>query len=424
MAQRPAAPTLSATPDPRAVRIDFAVPDGHIHAAVHLHEAGGATHMYDAATGTILPADEKGQVIILNAGGAGRSFPLVAKGLGGGTFTATVQFRRAYDFDWGPTSPRSAPLVRALPPAPGAPILEPVSDTKILVHFAVPQGCSSAAVGFYEDGSTPGRTVDPYTCKLRESGETGPSFAVTGDKIIDVEGLSIDISYTVKVNGHNGIGWGPWSPPSKPLKLADHRPPAPGAPVLERISADSVRVFCRLSPKCTHADVLFKDVDTGVELSVDAQSGNKLREPDEGVPPPRGDCYKGVVVSGLSPDTEYEVYCQQNSNFGWSSLSPHARLPPALGGDDAPVVVPAGGGVPAAPAAPPPAIGRKRAVDADDTDDDAPPPASRPVKKEKKNGYAVDGFVVDTDEEEALAAEQPAKRRKETPPWDWTTAPL
>jgi hypothetical protein len=424
MAQRPAAPTLSATPDPRAVRIDFAVPDGHIHAAVHLHEAGGATHMYDAATGTILPADEKGQVIILNAGGAGRSFPLVAKGLGGGTFTATVQFRRAYDFDWGPTSPRSAPLVRALPPAPGAPILEPVSDTKILVHFAVPQGCSSAAVGFYEDGSTPGRTVDPYTCKLRESGETGPSFAVTGDKIIDVEGLSIDISYTVKVNGHNGIGWGPWSPPSKPLKLADHRPPAPGAPVLERISADSVRVFCRLSPKCTHADVLFKDVDTGVELSVDAQSGNKLREPDEGVPPPRGDCYKGIVVSGLSPDTEYEVYCQQNSNFGWSSLSPHARLPPALGGDDAPVVVPAGGGVPAAPAAPPPAIGRKRAVDADDTDDDAPPPASRPVKKEKKNGYAVDGFVVDTDEEEALAAEQPAKRRKETPPWDWTTAPL
>ena len=36
----------------------------------------------------------------------------------------------------------------------------------------------------------------------------------------------------------------------------------------------------------------------------------------------------------------------------------------------------------------------------------------------------MDGFVVDTDEEEALAAEQPAKRRKETPPWDWTTAPL
>ena len=45
MAQRPAAPTLSATPDPRAVRIDFAVPNGEIHAAVHLYDAGGALQM-------------------------------------------------------------------------------------------------------------------------------------------------------------------------------------------------------------------------------------------------------------------------------------------------------------------------------------------------------------------------------------------
>ena len=46
MAQRPAAPTLSATPNPQAVCIDFTVPtDGEIHVAVHLHEAGGATRM-------------------------------------------------------------------------------------------------------------------------------------------------------------------------------------------------------------------------------------------------------------------------------------------------------------------------------------------------------------------------------------------
>ena len=48
MAQRPAAPTLSATPNPQAVCIDFTVPtDGEIHVAVHLHEAGGARRMYD-----------------------------------------------------------------------------------------------------------------------------------------------------------------------------------------------------------------------------------------------------------------------------------------------------------------------------------------------------------------------------------------
>ena len=482
MAQRPAAPTLSAAPNPQAVRIDFAVPNGEIHAAVHLHEAGGATRMYDAATGTILPAGETGQVIVFEAGGGRLGF--VARGLGGGTFAATVRFRRPCDFDWGPTSPRSAPLVRAPPPpAPGAPILEPVSDTKILVHFAVPQGCSSAAVEFYEDESSSGRSVDPQTRTLRELDGTGPPFAVTGDRIVLVEGLSSEISYSVKVYGHNGIGWGPCSPASKPLKLADHQPPAPGAPVLERISADSVRVFCRLSPKCTHADVLFEDMDSGVELSVDAESGNKLRESGEGVPPPRGDCYKGIVVPGLSPGTEYEVYCKQCSDFGWSDNSPYARfrMPPDSGGDDAPDEDEAGAApaaiarhlppvatwparsprpeaddaaaapVPAPPPppdtapAPAPADGRKQAENADETDDDAPPPALRPVKKEKRktaHGYdCTDGFCVDGDEDEPArgartstedifgepdsdegdqddAAEQAAKRRKESPRWD------
>ena len=438
MARQPAAPTLSATPNPQAVRIDFAVPNGEIHAAVHLHEAGGATRMYDAATGTILPADEKGQVIILNAGGAGRSFPIAAKGLGGGTFTATVCFRRAYDFDWGPTSPRSAPLVRALPPAPGAPMLEAVSDKEIGVHFAVPQGCSMASIIFYEDGATR-RFVDKTTHTLTAQGTTELVFPVTGDKSILVKGLSSEISYTVEVLAHNGIGWGPRSPASKPLKLADHQPPAPGAPVLERVSADSVRVFCRLSPECTHADIFFKAVTTGVELSVDEQSGNKLREPGEGFAPTRDDCYKGLVALGVSPDTEYEVWCKQCSDFGWSDPSPSAMLPVP----SRPAAPPAGGGVPVAPAVPPRPDGRKRAVDADDTDDDDPPPAPRPIKQEKRkmaHGYdCTDGFCVDGDEDEpargartstedifgepdsdegddGAAAEQPAKRRKESPP--------
>ena len=113
--------------------------------------------------------------------------------------------------------------------------------------------------------------------------------------------------------------------------------------------------------------------------------------------------------------------------------------------------MPAGGGVQAAPAAPAPADGRKRAVDADETDDDAPPPASRPIKKEKRknaHGYdCTDGFcVADGDEDEPArgartateaifgepdsdagdeddAAEQPAKRRKESPP-GWARPPL
>ena len=52
----PAAPTLTATDNPKEVRIEFDVPkDGETHAAVHLHEAGGATRMYDAASKKVLP---------------------------------------------------------------------------------------------------------------------------------------------------------------------------------------------------------------------------------------------------------------------------------------------------------------------------------------------------------------------------------
>ena len=56
MAQQPAAPTLKATPKPEEVRIDFDVPkDGEpTHAVVRLHEAGGATRMYDAASEKVL----------------------------------------------------------------------------------------------------------------------------------------------------------------------------------------------------------------------------------------------------------------------------------------------------------------------------------------------------------------------------------
>ena len=109
MAQQPAAPTLKATPTPEEVRIEFDVPkDGETHAAIHLHEAGGATRMYDAASKKVLPAGEKGRAVTLTL--PGQSQPparksLIATGLGVGTFTATVAFRRADDFDWGPTSP-------------------------------------------------------------------------------------------------------------------------------------------------------------------------------------------------------------------------------------------------------------------------------------------------------------------------------
>jgi len=332
--QQPAAPTLKSTTNGSLVRIEFDVPsNGETHAAVHLHEAGGATRMYDAASKKVLPAGEKGRAVTLKEpeeSGTPARKSLIATGLGHGTFEATVAFRRADDFDWGPTSPRSAPLVRAVPVACGAPLLEPVSSTEMRVHFAVPQGCASGDVCFYEDRASVGRRVACDTCTLMGKGDvTGNTFAMTGGKTIVVKRLSSQISYTVKVNGHNGIGWGPWSPPSKPMKLRDFLPPVPSAPVVDQISSDSARVFCAVLPTCTHATVTFVAVDTGIELAVDHGSGNKL------VPlgtagataSPRAACYKGFVVSGLSADTEYAVAYSQYGGFGWSpSYSPRTKI--------------------------------------------------------------------------------------------------
>ena len=334
MAQQPAAPTLKATPKPEEVRIDFDVPkDGEpTHAVVRLHEAGGATRMYDAASEKVLPAGEKGRAVTLKEPEESETparKSLIATGLEGGTFEATVAFRRADDVAWGPMSPRSAPLVRAVPLACGAPLIEPVSDTEIRVHFAVPKGCMFGDVVFYEDGASVGRHVAFDTCTLRQAGETGPTFGgMKRGKIIVVKGLSSTISYTVRVNGHNGIGWGPWSSPSKPMKLLDFSPPAPSAPVVDQIGADSARVFCALLPTCSHASIQFMAVGTGVQLVVDHRSGNKLVA--SGTPTattsPRAACYKGVVVPGLSADTEYEVNYSQKSGFGWSPFSPRTKI--------------------------------------------------------------------------------------------------
>ena len=330
MAQQPAAPTLSATGKLAEVRIDFDVPtDGEpTHAVVRLHEAGGATRMYDAASNKVLLAGEKGRAVTLKEPEESETparKSLIATGLGVGTYTATVAFHRADDFDWGPLSPRSAPLVRAVPLACGAPLLEPVSDTEIRVHFAVPQGCTAGSVRFFEDGASRGRQVAHGTCTLKKAGEPGPSFLTTGGKTIVVKGLSRKISYTVDVSAHNGIGWGPWSPLSKPTKLQDFLPPAPSAPAVDQITADSVRVFCALLPTCAHASISFLAVGTGVGLFVDHANGIKLL-PVCSAASSRAECYKGVVVPGLSADTEYEVaYCQRN-DFGWSRYSPRTKF--------------------------------------------------------------------------------------------------
>jgi hypothetical protein len=313
MAARPPPPTLSLRKSDTEAQIEFDVPAtwGRAYCAIHLITPSGDKHFYDANKGGLRPVGESGKAIPLQQR---RHMSLTLTGLEKGVaYAATVCFRAADDAGMGPESPPSDPLTRARPVACGAPTLEAVSDTKIRVRFAVPPDCKYASVRFYEDGAKHGRKVAQDTFTLRKVGESGPSLAVETSRSIVVKGLSPTVTYTAAVIAGNYVGFGPSSPASRPLKLADYSPPAPCVPALSKITSDAVRVRFSLSPDCDLAVVYFKN---GRSLQMESTYGDQ-----------------GFVVPGLLPDTEYEVCVSAHSKFGWSPDSPFVKFRTLKDGD-------------------------------------------------------------------------------------------
>ena len=334
MAARPAPPTLSLRQSDTEAQIEFDVPPPRRgYCAIHLITPSGDKHFYDANKGGLRPVGESGKAIPLQQR---RQMSLTLTGLEKGVaYAATVCFRAADDAGMGPESPPSDPLTRALPVACGAPTLEAVTDSQIRVFFAVPPDCTCAGVKFYEDGAKHGRvvasdTLTPGAGTLRKVGETGPSFAVRGtSRSILVKGLSPTVTYTAAVSACNYVGFGPSSPVSRPMKLADYRPPAPCVPALSKITSDAVRVRFSLSPHCNSAMVQFKS--HGVTRGVDGGNSNKLAPIGSILAGVLGD--QGFVVPGLLPDTEYEVRVSAHSKFGGSRCSPWVKFRTLKDGD-------------------------------------------------------------------------------------------
>ena len=329
MAARPPPPTLSLRKSDTEAQIEFEVPAtwGRAYCAIHLITPSGDKHFYDANKGGLRPVGESGKAIPIQQK---RHMSLTLTGLEKGVaYAATVCFRAADDAGMGPESPPSDPLTRALPVACGAPTLEAVSDTQIRVRFALPPDCKYASVRFYEDEAQHGRNVAQDTCTLRKVGERGPPFAVGQSGSIVVKGLSSRVTYRVAVVAGNYVGYGPSSPASRPMKLADYSPPAPCVPALSKITSDAVRVRFSLSPHCNSAMVQFKS--HGVTWGVDGGNSNKLAPIGSILAGVLGD--QGFVVPGLLPDTEYEVRVSAHSKFGWSPCSPWVKFRTLKDGD-------------------------------------------------------------------------------------------
>ena len=292
-------------------------------AAIHFYSSSGGKQFYDAKSGSILDCGKTAEVISLRRGTTHRDFE-VENLAGGVVYTASVAFRGANDFDWGAESPASTPIEIAPPPAPQAPRLVPVSKNSIEVNFATPPGCTSVNVIFW-DGESERQVMSNWKLGPNDCG--GSICDSLGPSIL-VKGLSFESTYEVALEAFDGC-WGPRGPWSKPLKFTDYAPEPPCEPVIDSITEDSVRVSFSLLQDCMHGGLsFFKGTK---KLGFDFSSGTligqaPLEKAFGNYMGPASDCKKGLVVSGLQPDTTYRVHCAAWNAFGWSGRSPESTF--------------------------------------------------------------------------------------------------
>ena len=312
----PAAPVLKL--EGSKVMVSFDVPAGASVAVVYFFSARGKA-FYDAESKSILERGRTGKVISLATKGAGRKSVKsksveVTNLTGGMAYTATVSFRGADDFDFGPTSPASDSLTLVPPIAPQAPRIEAHGSTSIRVTYVLPPDCVGADVIFH-DGRKELTVAPDLTLRHPEyggatCGKPGPSIVVTG--------LSDQLKYKVSLNAYDGFCWGPRGPWSKPLKIVENVPDPPTAPIVDKVTQNSFRLRLNLMPDCTHGGVYLS------HGSVQEQFCDKtLQLVAQGAIGPSAFKLKhGVVISGLQPDTLYHVYISAASAIGWSKTGP------------------------------------------------------------------------------------------------------
>ena len=279
MSAPPCAPNLLSANDGILVELAH-MPPLSSHAAIHVYKKDGATrtkHFFDAEKKELLPPGDVGTAVtigFMKPGAAGHRVWVPADSLPAGVpFTATAAYRTPAAFAFGPESPQSAPFVPLLPPTPCAPVVEPVRSQTVKVKFCAPPRCCFVACRFSCGGNSflalvkPDKIgLSPYKEPFGEEflarwqgfsqNRKGPgAWGDNGQGELEVYVHSNDMEYEVSIAAYNGVGgaFSPWSAPTK-IRILDHAPPTPCAPVLEEVTEDSVRLYATAPPG--HADAL------------------------------------------------------------------------------------------------------------------------------------------------------------------------
>ena len=210
-------------------------------------------------------------------------------------------------------------------PAPGAPIMEALSNSSVRVHFAAVPGDTHAVV--YIHVLFPGNrcstrfSVDGLSGKIVPFGQRACTFTCADGNCCVIVGLSSDSTCTATIRSRepNAVDWGPESPHSQPLSLcnASH---IPGAPVAGKHGEDAILIRWAV-PYGTTNVALFVWLDRDLNL-IDCTTGALMKFGTPGVtgwPVTLTQC----LMKGLS-DGKYKFMIACYNGVLWGACSPHS----------------------------------------------------------------------------------------------------
>ena len=306
-----------------SMHVAYTLPSDATHVTIRMRAVGKEWRVIDATTGqldevgTAFAASEDCTVSGLNAETAYEATVKTKGGAGWGSWSAVSKSLR---------------LASHRPLAAGVPKLVPMSEDSIEVQYAAMPGVTSVCAWMREVGKARWMQADATKGDTLVEPPAVDVYRPTA-KIV-VKGLTPGASYEAKISAHNKMGYGPHSPASPAVCIADHRPPAPGAPKLVPVSEDSIEVQYAAMPGVTSVCVWMREVGKAW-MQADATKGDTLVEP------PAVDVYgptAKIVVKGLTPGASYEAKISARNKMGYGR--PASPISPAITLEDtsAPVV--------------------------------------------------------------------------------------
>ena len=144
---------------------------------------------------------------------------------------------------------RTPGMSRTRRPAPGAPILEAVSNSSARVRFVAVPGDAHVAVYMHvhahDGGGGVGRfVVDGVSGRLVPFGQRASAFSCDDTSCVVVVGLVPESTYTATIRSRERdvVDWGAESPHSCALSLCGAAP-VPGAPLVGGEGVDGMRIW-------------------------------------------------------------------------------------------------------------------------------------------------------------------------------------